>query len=58
MPVVFTTTEYGAPEIGSAWNLLGCANAIWCILQDDFAPLLIGEDAIDKKYCYNIINSF
>ncbi len=48
MPVVFTTTEYGAPEIGSAWNLLGGANAIWCILQDDFAPLLIGEDALDK----------
>ena len=49
MPVVFITTEDGTRGIGYAWSLLGGATAIRCVLQDDFAPLLIGEDALDNE---------
>ena len=49
MPVVFITTEDGTRGIGYAWSLLGGATATRCVLQDDFAPLLIDEDALDHE---------
>jgi L-talarate/galactarate dehydratase len=49
MPVVFITTEDGTRGLGYAWSLMGGATATRCVLQDDFAPLLIGEDALDHE---------
>jgi L-alanine-DL-glutamate epimerase-like enolase superfamily enzyme len=49
MPVVFITTEDGVRGLGYAWSLLGGATATRCVLKDDFAPLLIGEDALDNE---------
>ena len=49
MPVVFITTEDGIQGLGYAWSLLGGATATRCVLRDDFAPLLIDEDALDHE---------
>lgn len=49
MPVVFITTEDGLKGIGWAWSLLGGATATRCVLEDDFAPLLLGEDALNHE---------
>lgn len=49
MPVVFITTEDGTKGLGYSWSLLGGATATRCVLQDDFAPLLIGEDGLDHE---------
>ena len=49
MPVVFITTDDGARGLGYAWSLLGGATATRCVLKDDIAPLLIGEDALDHE---------
>ena len=49
MPVVFITTEDGTTGIGYAWSLLGGDTATRCILKDDFASLLIDEDALDHE---------
>jgi L-alanine-DL-glutamate epimerase-like enolase superfamily enzyme len=49
MPVVFISTEDGTQGLGYAWSLLGGATATRCVLQDDFAPLLIDEDALDHE---------
>ena len=49
MPLVFITTEDGTRGIGYAWSLLGGATATRCVLQDDFAPLLVDEDALDHE---------
>jgi len=49
MPVVFITTEDGTRGLGYAWSLLGGATATRCVLRDDFAPLLIDEDALDHE---------
>jgi L-alanine-DL-glutamate epimerase-like enolase superfamily enzyme len=49
MPVVFITTEDGTRGVGYAWSLLGGATATRCVLQDDFAPLLMDEDALDHE---------
>ncbi len=49
MPLVFIRTEDGTLGVGYAWSLLGGATATRCVLQDDFAPLLIGEDALDHE---------
>jgi len=49
MPVVFITTEDGTLGMGYAWTLLGGATAIRCVLRDDFAPLLVNEDALDHE---------
>ena len=49
MPVVFITTEDGTTGVGYSWSLLGGDTATRCILQDDFAPLLIDEDALDHE---------
>jgi len=49
MPIVFITTEDGTQGLGYAWSLLGGATATRCVLQDDFAPLLIDEDALDHE---------
>ena len=49
MPVVFITTEDGVRGLGYAWSLLGGATATRCVLRDDFAPLLIDEDALDNE---------
>ena len=49
MPVVFITTEDGIRGLGYAWSLLGGATATRCVLRDDFAPLLIDEDALDHE---------
>lgn len=49
MPIVFITTEDGTRGVGYAWSLLGGATATRCVLQDDFAPLLMDEDALDHE---------
>lgn len=49
MPVVFITTEDGTRGLGYSWSLLGGDTATRCVLRDDFAPLLIGEDALDNE---------
>ena len=49
MPVVFITTEDGTTGVGYSWSLLGGDTATRCILQDDFTPLLIDEDALDHE---------
>jgi L-alanine-DL-glutamate epimerase-like enolase superfamily enzyme len=49
MPLVFITTEDGTRGIGYAWSLLGGATATRCVLQDDLAPLLVDEDALDHE---------
>lgn len=49
MPVVFITTEDGTTGLGYSWSLLGGDTATCCILRDDFAPLLTGEDALDHE---------
>ena len=49
MPVIFITTEDGVRGLGYAWSLLGGANATRSVLREDFAPLLIGEDALDHE---------
>jgi L-talarate/galactarate dehydratase len=49
MPIVFITTDDGVRGLGYAWSLLGGAGATRSILQEDFAPLLIGEDALDHE---------
>ena len=49
MPIVFITTEDGTRGLGYAWSLLGGATATRCVLRDDFAPLLIDEDALDHE---------
>jgi L-alanine-DL-glutamate epimerase-like enolase superfamily enzyme len=49
MPIVFITTEDGTRGVGYAWSLLGGATATRCVLQDDFAPLLVDEDALDNE---------
>jgi len=53
MPVVFITTEDGVRGLGYAWSLLGGATATRCVLKDDFAPLLVGEDALDNERLWN-----
>ena len=53
MPVVFITTEDGIRGLGYAWSLLGGATATRCVLRDDFAPLLVGEDALDNERLWN-----
>jgi hypothetical protein len=35
--------------IGYAWSLLSGATATRCVLKDDFAPLLLDEDALDHE---------
>jgi L-alanine-DL-glutamate epimerase-like enolase superfamily enzyme len=39
----------GLGGIGYAWSLLGGATTTRCLLQDDFAPLLLDEDALDHE---------
>jgi len=53
MPVVFITTEDGARGLGYSWSLLGGDTATRCVLRDDFAPLLVGEDALDNERIWN-----
>jgi L-talarate/galactarate dehydratase len=49
MPLVFITTEDGTTGVGYSWSLLGGDTATRCVLRDDFAPLLIDEDALDHE---------
>lgn len=49
MPIVFVSTAEGISGIGYAWSLLGGAGAIRLVIQEDFAPLLIGENALDHE---------
>jgi L-alanine-DL-glutamate epimerase-like enolase superfamily enzyme len=49
MPIIFITTEDGTTGVGYSWSLLGGDTATRCILRDDFAPLLIDEDALDHE---------
>jgi L-alanine-DL-glutamate epimerase-like enolase superfamily enzyme len=49
MPIVFITTEDGTRGLGYSWSLLGGDTATRCVLRDDFAPLLIGEDGLDHE---------
>jgi L-alanine-DL-glutamate epimerase-like enolase superfamily enzyme len=49
MPVVVITTDEGIRGLGYAWSLLGGATATKRVLQDDFAPLLLGQDPLDHE---------
>lgn len=49
MPLVFIIAEDGTRGLGYAWSLLGGGTATRRVLEDDFAPLLIGEDALDHE---------
>jgi hypothetical protein len=39
----------GLGGIGYAWSLLGGTTPNRCVPQDDFAPLLLDEDALDHE---------
>jgi len=56
MPLAIITTESGICGTGYGWTLLGGATAIKCIIQDDFAPLLIGENALDNERLWIKLN--
>ena len=56
MPLAIITTESGISGTGYGWTLLGGASAIKCIIEDDFAPLLIGEDALDNERLWTKLN--
>lgn len=49
LPVVFVTTESGLTGLGYAWNLMGGGSATRAVLAHDFAPLLLGENALDHE---------
>ncbi|GMQ90518.1 MAG: L-talarate/galactarate dehydratase [Gammaproteobacteria bacterium] len=49
MSVVLITTDEGIRGLGYAWSLLGGGTATMRVLQDDFAPLLVGEDPLDHE---------
>lgn len=56
MPLATITTESGICGTGYGWTLLGGASAIKCIIQDDFTPLLIGENALDNERLWTKLN--
>jgi len=56
MPLAIITTESGIRGTGYGWTLLGGASAIKCIIEDDFAPLLIGENALDNERLWTKLN--
>ncbi|MDH3771699.1 MAG: hypothetical protein OET79_12060, partial [Nitrospirota bacterium] len=49
LPVVLVTTESGLTGLGYAWNLMGGGSATRAVLAHDFAPLLLGENALDHE---------
>ena len=56
MPLAIITTEDGITGTGYGWTLLGGAAAIKRVIQDDFAPLLEGEDALDNERLWTKLN--
>ena len=48
---------FGTRGLGYAWSLLGGATATRCIVQDDFAPLLTGEDTLDHERLWHKLYS-
>lgn len=56
MPLAIISTESGLTGIGYGWTLLGGAKAIKSIIEDDFAPLLVGEDALDNERLWTKLN--
>ena len=56
MPLAIITTESGISGTGYGWTLLGGASAIKCIIKDDFAPLLVGENALDNERLWTKLN--
>jgi len=56
MPLAIITTENGIRGTGYGWTLLGGASAIKCIIENDFAPLLVGENALDNERLWTKLN--
>jgi L-alanine-DL-glutamate epimerase-like enolase superfamily enzyme len=56
MPLAIIRTQSGIVGTGYGWTLLGGAAAIRSIIQDDFAPLLLGEDALDNERLWTKLN--
>lgn len=56
MPLAIVRTDSGLTGSGYGWTLLGGATAIKCIIQDDFAPLLVGEDPLDNERLWTKLN--
>ncbi len=56
MPIAIIFTDSGLTGSGYGWTLLGGATAIKCIIQDDFAPLLLGEDPLDNERIWAKLN--
>mgnify|MGYP000564932263 CR=1 FL=1 len=56
MPLAIISTDSGITGTGYGWTLLGGATAIRCIIQDDFSPLLIGEDPLDNERLWTKLN--
>ncbi|MBU2644379.1 mandelate racemase/muconate lactonizing enzyme family protein [bacterium] len=50
------TTESGIMGIGYGWTLLGGARAIKSFIEHDYAPLLIGENALDNERLWTKLN--
>lgn len=56
MPLAIISTENGICGTGYGWTLLGGASAIKSVIQDDFAPLLIGENSLDNERLWTKLN--
>ena len=56
MPIAILCTDSGLTGAGYGWTLLGGATAIKCIIQDDFAPLLLGEDPLNNERIWAKLN--
>ena len=56
MPLAIIRTDNGITGRGYGWTLLGGATAIKHIIQDDFVPLLVGEDALDNERLWTKLN--
>jgi L-alanine-DL-glutamate epimerase-like enolase superfamily enzyme len=56
MPLAIIKTDSGITGTGYGWTLLGGATAIRCVVQDDFRPLLIGENPLDNERLWTKLN--
>ncbi len=55
MPIVSVTTDSGHQGMGFAWNLLGGGGAARALIEDDVAPLLLGQDALDHERLWRLV---
>ncbi len=56
MPLAIIRTQSGITGTGYGWTLLGGAGAIRSIIQEDLAPLLLGENALDNERLWTKLN--